>query len=378
MTSGARSDASATRELRETEERFKLLVESVVDYAIFLLDPVGTIISWNVGASRIKGYTADEVIGRNFAIFYPPEDLHKPPAELQAAAAHGRLEDEGWRVRKNGERFWANVIITPLYDERGHPRGFAKVTRDLTERRQKEEAERRAALHAEASRLKDEFLAMVSHELRTPLNVVLGQTALLQRETLPAEQARRGWAALERNLALLTQIIDDLLDLSRITTGKFTLERNPVDLGRLIEQAVEEVTPAAEAKGLEIRRRVDPTPAVVHGDEGRLHQVINNLLSNAVKFTPAGGWVDVECGTAGRSVLVRISDSGIGMEPEFLGSVFDRFSQADTSIRREHAGLGLGLAIARELIARHGGTITAASAGKNKGSTFEVRLPLVK
>jgi PAS domain S-box-containing protein len=378
MTSGARSDASATRELRETEERFKLLVESVVDYAIFLLDPVGTIISWNVGASRIKGYTADEVIGRNFAIFYPPEDMHKPPAELREAAAQGRLEDEGWRVRKNGERFWANVIITPLYDERGLPRGFAKVTRDLTERRQKEEAERRAALHAEASRLKDEFLAMVSHELRTPLNVVLGQTALLQRETLPAEQARRGWAALERNLALLTQIIDDLLDLSRITTGKFTLERNPVDLRPLIEQAVEEATPAAEAKGLEIRRRVDATQAVVLGDEGRLHQVINNLLSNAVKFTPAGGWVDVECGTAGRSVLVRISDSGIGMEPEFLGSVFDRFSQADTSIRREHAGLGLGLAITRELVARHGGTITAASAGKGKGSTFEVRLPLMK
>jgi PAS domain S-box-containing protein len=377
MTSGAVPDHPVTRELRESEERFKLLVESVGDYAIFMLDQSGTIISWNVGAARIKGYTADEVIGRNFAIFYPPEDLHKPPAELNEAIARGRLEDEGWRVRKNGERFWANVIITALFDDRGRLRGFAKVTRDLTERRLKEEAERRAALLAEASRLKDDFLAMVSHELRTPLNVVLGQAAMLQKD-LPPEQTRRGWAALDRNLALLTQIIDDLLDLSRITTGKFTLERNPVDMRALIEHAVEEIMLAADAKQLQVRRRIDAASAVVLGDPGRLRQIVNNLLSNALKFTPAGGWIDVECGTAGRSVLVRVSDSGVGIDPEFLGSVFDRFSQGDTSIRREHSGLGLGLAIVRELVARHGGTITAASAGKGKGSTFELRLPTVK
>ena len=377
MTSGAVPDHPVTRELRESEERFKLLVENVGDYAIFMLDQSGTIVSWNVGAARIKGYTADEVIGRNFAIFYPPEDLHKPPAELNEAIARGRLEDEGWRVRKNGERFWANVVITALFDDRGRLRGFAKVTRDLTERRLKEEAERRAALLAEASRLKDDFLAMVSHELRTPLNVVLGQAAMLQKD-LPPEQTRRGWAALDRNLALLTQIIDDLLDLSRITTGKFTLERNPVDMRALIEHAVEELMPAADAKQLQVRRRIDAAQAVVLGDPGRLRQIVNNLLSNALKFTPAGGWIDVECGTAGRSVLVRVSDSGVGIDPEFLGSVFDRFSQGDTSIRREHSGLGLGLAIVRELVARHGGTITAASAGKGKGSTFELRLPTVK
>lgn len=377
MTSGAVPDHKVTRELRESEERFKLLVETVGDYAIFMLDPSGTIISWNAGAARIKGYTAEEVIGRNFAIFYPPEDLHKPPAELNEAIAHGRLEDEGWRVRKNGERFWANVIITALFDDHGRLRGFAKVTRDLTERRLKEEAERRAALLAEASRLKDDFLAMVSHELRTPLNVVLGQAAMLQKD-LPPEQTRRGWAALHRNLALLTQIIDDLLDLSRVTTGKLTLERKPVDMRPLIEHAVEEMMPAAEAKQLQVRRRIDAAPAVVLGDPGRLRQVINNLLSNALKFTPAGGWIDVECGTAGRSVLVRVTDSGVGIDAEFLGSVFDRFSQGDTSIRREHGGLGLGLAIVRELVARHGGTITAASAGKGKGSTFELRLSAVK
>ena len=367
---------AAVRALRESEERFRLLVESVRDYAIFLLDPGGYVISWNTGAQRIKGYTADEILGRHFSIFYPPDRLDVPAVELQEALANGRVEDEGWRLRKNGERFWANVIITALFDETGTHRGFAKVTRDLTERLQREEAERQAALHEEASRMKDDFLAIVSHELRTPLNVVVGQAALLERGSVAPDNQPRAWASLQRNLKLLTKIIDDLLDVSRVVTGKLALERARFDLRPLVQSAVEEVLPSAQAKGLTVRQALDGPPAVVIGDAARLRQVVANLLANAVKFTASGGWIAVECSVADGAFVLRVSDSGVGIEPKFLESVFERFSQADTTTKREHAGLGLGLAIVRELVTRHDGTVTAASPGRGRGATFEVRLPL--
>jgi PAS domain S-box-containing protein len=367
------------RDLRDSEERFKLLVESVRDYAIFMLDPEGHIVSWNAGAERIKGYTEDEIVGRHFSAFYPPEDVEsgKPERELVLARQFGRIEDEGWRVRKDGSVFWANVVITALHDSTGSLRGFAKVTRDLTERLAREEAERRAVLHKETSRQKDEFLAIVSHELRTPLNVVIGQAAMLRSGTLTPDQADRAWNSLQRNLALQAQIIEDLLDVSRVVTGKLSLEEEPIEVRRLLEDALEEITPLAMSKGLQLALAAPDAPVAIVGDAIRLRQVLTNLLGNAVKFTPGGGRVAVDARVEDGWVIIRVTDTGIGIDPDFLSQVFDRFTQADTTSRREFTGLGLGLAIVRELVMRHGGRISAHSGGRGKGSTFEIRLPIV-
>lgn len=373
-----RAVAVASRQLRETEERFRLIVESVRDYAIFMLDSDGTIASWNAGAERIKGYRAEEILGRHFSIFYLPDAVAegKPARELQLAREHGRVEDEGWRVRKDGTHFWANVVITALFDEGGALRGFAKVTRDLTERRAHEEAERRAALYQEASRLKDDFLAMVSHELRTPINVIMGQVARLKGGHLDAGQQARAWDSLIRNVQAQARIIDDLLDVSRIVTGKLVLHRQPVSIQALLHSTVEEMRAVAERQQLDLEIRLPDEPVSVVADEGRLRQVFGNLLANAIKFTPPGGLIILEGERDGGSVLIRVRDTGAGIDPDFLPHIFDRFSQADPSVRREHGGLGLGLAIARELVVRHGGALTAASPGPGRGATFTVRLPL--
>jgi PAS domain S-box-containing protein len=381
MSREARAEPSIPRrELKESEERFKLLVESVRDYAIFMLDPDGHIVSWNKGAERIKGWTEAEVLGRHFSTFYPREDIEsgKPERELVLARQFGRVEDEGWRVRKDGSLFWANVVITALHDQGGNLRGFAKVTRDLTDRIKREEAERHAMLHKEASRQKDEFLAMVSHELRTPLNVVTGQAAMLRSGTLTPDQAERAWNSLQRNLSLQAQIIEDLLDVSRIVTGKLSLDERPIDVRILLDEALEEITPLAMSKGLQLGITGTEAPATIIGDAVRLRQVLTNLLGNAVKFTPAGGRVSIDWRVEDGWVDIRVSDTGIGIDPDFLSQVFDRFSQADTTSRREFTGLGLGLAIARELVVRHGGTIAAHSDGTGRGSTFEIRLPLAQ
>ncbi len=379
MSRDARAGASAPRrKLRESEERFKLLVDSVRDYAIFMLDPEGHVVSWNRGAERIKGWTEAEIVGRHFSTFYPKEDIEdgKPERELVLARQFGRVEDEGWRVRKDGSVFWANVVITALHDPSGTLRGFAKVTRDLTERIKREEAERRAILHKEASRQKDEFLAIVSHELRTPLNVVTGQAAMLRSGTLTPEQSERAWNSLQRNLALQAQIIEDLLDVSRIVTGKLSLEPRPLDVRKLLDDALEEITPLAMSKGLQLGLTGPDVAVTIVGDAIRLRQVLTNLLGNAVKFTPAGGRVSVESHTQDGWVDIKVTDTGIGIDQDFLSQVFDRFSQADTTARREFTGLGLGLAIARELIVRHGGQIRAHSDGRGRGATFEIRLPV--
>jgi PAS domain S-box-containing protein len=381
MSREARAEtAIPRRELKESEERFKLLVESVRDYAIFMLDPDGHIVSWNKGAERIKGWSQAEILGRHFSTFYPREDIEsgKPERELVLARQFGRVEDEGWRVRKDGSLFWANVVITALHDHGGNLRGFAKVTRDLTERIKREEAERHAVLHKEASRQKDEFLAIVSHELRTPLNVVTGQAAMLRSGTLTPDQADRAWNSLQRNLALQAQIIEDLLDVSRIVTGKLSLDQRPIDIRILLDEALEEITSLAMSKGLQLGLTGPEVPATIIGDAVRLRQVLTNLLGNAVKFTPAGGRVSLDWRVEGGWVDIRVSDTGIGIDPDFLSQVFDRFSQADTTSRREFTGLGLGLAIARELVMRHGGTIGAHSDGHGRGATFQIRLPLAQ
>jgi PAS domain S-box-containing protein len=379
--------------LRQSEEKFRLLVEGVAEYAIFMLDVNGKVASWNVGAQRIKGYAAEEIIGQHFSRFYPPDVVASgwPEHELREAELTGRFVDTGWRIRKDGSAFWANVTITAMRDESGRLLGYAKLTRDLTERRRVEaievaslereeilDAERNARMSAQRStRLKDEFLATLSHELRTPLSAILGWTQVLLRgrATNPTEQ-RRAIEVIDRNARAQVQLIDDLLDLSRIMTGKLRLDVQPVAIANVVEAAIDSAAPSAEAKDIRLVRVIDPAQAIVSGDAGRLQQVVWNLLTNAIKFTPKGGRVQVLLQRVNSHIELSISDTGIGIPASFLPQVFDRFSQRDSSSTRTHGGLGLGLAICRQLVELHGGSIRATSPGEGQGSTFRVELPV--
>jgi PAS domain S-box-containing protein len=381
--------------LRQSEERFRLLVEGVTDYAIFMLDANGRVITWNAGAERIKGYTADEIVGRHFSTFYPKDAVESgwPEHELQIATAEGRYQEEGWRLRKDGSRFWAHVTITALRDPSGNLRGFAKLTRDLTERKRAEslkeygslrdemlEAERAARIEAQrTARMKDEFLATLSHELRTPLNAILGwtQILLMPKRHADAQDVQSGLRIIERNARAQVHLIDDLLDLSRILAGQLRLDVQRVALVDVIRGAIESAQPAADAKGVRVESILDARRGIVSGDAGRLQQVIWNLLSNAIKFTPKGGRVQVLLELVNSHIEISVSDNGIGIPAEFLPQLFGRFSQRDSTANRAHGGLGLGLAISKQLVELHGGTIHAKSAGEGRGATFIIRLPLM-
>jgi len=379
--------------LRLSEERFRLLVEGVSDYAIFMLDVNGRVASWNVGAQRIKGYAADEIIGQHFSVFYPREVVESgwPEHELREAAKTGRFVDTGWRVRKDGSTFWANVTITAMRDEAGTLLGFAKLTRDLTERRRAEamevasqqreeilDAERTARMTAQrATQLKDEFLATLSHELRTPLSAILGWTqVLLKGHAGNAVDQRRAIEVIDRNARAQVQLIDDLLDLSRIMTGKLRLDLRQVAILDVVRAAIDSAAPAAATKEIRLISLLDPGRAVVNGDASRLQQVVWNLLTNAIKFTPRGGQVQVLLQRVNSHIELSVSDTGIGIPASFLPHVFERFSQRDGSSTRAHGGLGLGLAICKQLVELHGGTIRAASPGEGLGATFSVDLPV--
>ncbi|HEU4451425.1 MAG TPA: PAS domain-containing sensor histidine kinase [Longimicrobium sp.] len=371
---------SAEESLRESEERFRLLVHSVRDYAIFMLDPEGVVSSWNEGAQRIKGYRADEIIGRHFSTFYPPEDLAKPPWELEVAKREGRVEDEGWRVRKDGTRFWANVVITALRDPKGTLIGFTKVTRDLTERRRSEleavEAARRVAEAEAANRAKSDFLAAMSHELRTPLNAIGGYVELMAMGlggTVTEEQ--RGYLEkVQRSQRHLLQIISDLLNFSRIEAGQIEYDIGPVALRESIATVATMLEPQVAEK--EIALVLGPCTAglAALADRVKVEQIILNLCSNAVKFTEPGGRVEVSCTEGGGRVAVAVSDTGVGIAPEDTERVFEPFVQLGRGLTTRQEGTGLGLAISRDLARAMGGDLTVHSE-EGKGSTFTLILP---
>jgi PAS domain S-box-containing protein len=382
-------------DLRRSEERFRLLIEGVTEYAIFMLDPNGRVSTWNSGAERIKGYTAADIIGQHFSIFYPQDARESgwPDHELQVAAEKGKFIDTGWRLRKDGTTFWANVTITALRDDTGKLLGFAKLTRDLTQAKRVEaiesanqqrdellDAERNARMAAQrATRLKDEFLATLSHELRTPLSAILGWTQLLLREEAskgPDEQ-KRAIEVIDRNARAQVKLIDDLLDLSRIMTGKLRLDLHQVSFASVVEAAVDSARPSADVKGIRLMAILGSSSQdIVSADSARLQQVVWNLLTNAIKFTPKGGQVQVLLQRVNSHLELSVSDTGVGIPAHYLPHVFDRFSQKDSSTTRTFGGLGLGLAICKQLVELHGGAIRAASQGEGKGATFSVQLPL--
>jgi len=362
-------------------EIHRLLVESVVDYGIFVLDPGGHVRTWNEGAERIKGYMESEILGKHFSIFYPPEDAAsgKPALELEVAAREGRLEDEGWRLRKDGSRFWANVVITALRDGHGRLVGFAKVTRDLTERRSAElkafeDALRLAEIEA-ANRAKADFLATMSHELRTPLNAIGGYVDLLVlgvRGPLTKQQLD-DLERIRRNQRHLLGIINDLLNFSRIEAGRVKYDIGPVHLCEVVERVRPMVEAMVAERGLALEWPSGPAP-VAHADGEKVEQILVNLLSNAAKFTPPGGRITVSCAERDGTVRVIVTDTGPGIPSNQLETIFDPFVQLGRSLSSEHEGAGLGLAISRDLAHAMGGDLGVRSE-PGRGSAFTLSLP---
>lgn len=358
--------------LRQSEERFRLLIESVREYAIFMLDAKGRVATWNAGAERLKGWRADEIIGKHFSAFYPPEERQtgKSEKELRDALQEGRFEEEGWRVRKDGTRFWANVILSPIFDSAGKLMGFAKVTRDLTERLRAEEERLRLAQAQEAVRLRDEFLSSVAHELRTPLTAMLLHSDGLTREVgddrlrMRAERVRRGAMRLNR-------LVEDLLDVSRLAAGRFELRPELADLRAIVEEVLEALAPEAKHSNSALHLHGAKSATGVW-DAARLEQVIFNLVGNALKYA-AGKPIEVVVEEEDeRFACVRVEDRGPGIPAEDADRIFGRFERAAPF--RHYGGLGLGLYIARHLTEAHGGTLTVSNR-EGGGASFLMRLP---
>lgn len=493
-----------------------LLVESIEDCAVCRLDPGGYVLSWNIGAHRVKGYSADEIIGQHFSCFYPRADAERGlPTDHLHSATGGRHEHEGWRVRKGGFLFWARTILTALQDDAGELLGFWQVTHDysaqrrlqtalhrveveadrlamvasrtnnavvitdaagriewvntsftriseyplaealgkkpgellhgpctdpatvvymrehlaagrgfnteilnytrsgrpywlsievqpvhdesgrlinfvaiqadITERKRLEEerlrlleCERAAREEAEqASRLKDQFLAVLSHELRTPLNSIIGFAQLLRRGALTANAYTLALETIERNGKLQAQLIDDLLDVARILQNSFSISAQRIQVHTVACAAVDAVQVQAQARRIELGISIGKGVGWIEADPRRLQQAIWNLLTNAIKFTPAGGRIEVYVLARDGAIEITVRDTGIGIERQFLPHIFDRFRQADSTSTREYGGLGLGLAIVRHIIALHGGTVEADSPGPGLGATFTIRLPVI-
>jgi PAS domain S-box-containing protein len=357
--------------LRQSEERFRLLVEGVTDYAVFMLSPEGLVTSWNAGAERIKGYRRDEILGKHFSRFYSEEDIEagKPWEELALARRTGRSEAEGWRIRSDGERFWARGVLNALRDADGRLRGFAKVTQDLTDRRLLQDLEK-------AAQNVNEFIAMLAHELRNPLAPIRVAVDVMAR--LPAgdprhEELRR---TIDRQAAQLSRIVEDMVDISRITRGALTLQTGPLAMADVVRAAVETVRPALDAAQHRLALQLPAEPVPVEGDAHRLTQLLANLLSNAVRYTPAGGDIGLRLSAEGRHAVVTVSDNGRGIDPQIKERIFDMFVQGRHPLQRIGGGLGVGLALARRIAELHGGTVEARSEGEDKGSEFTLRLPL--
>lgn len=346
----------------------------------------GVITSWNHAAERILGYRADEAIGQHINLIIP-EDLWPEEEDLLARIRNGLKVDhfETTRRRKDGTLLTLSITVSPIRDDNGRIIGASKVARDITDRKRIEEelgrayaAEKLARERAEsASRVKDEFLAVVSHELRSPLNAISGWAAVLQKGEIDKDQTTKAVNTILRNVKAQDNLINDLLDMSRIVSGRMRLSVRAIELLAPIEAAVEVIKPAAQAKGVSLQTVLDQSAGPVAGDPDRLQQVFSNLLSNAVKFTSRGGRVQVRLERVNSHVEMSVSDTGQGIEPKELSSIFELFHQGENSTTRRHGGLGLGLGIAKSLVELHGGSIVAHSEGLGKGAQFVVSLPIM-
>lgn len=360
----------------QRHELFRQLVEGLPDCAIVLLDASGRITSWNAGAQRIMRCRAEEVLGAHYSIFHPADAVlaGRCETELDTATNAGSVAEDGWRIRKDGTRFWANTVITAIRDVDGHTFGFSLVAHDLSDRQRIQDEQVARLLAENASRAKDEFLAVLGHELRNPMAPIL--TALQLIKLHGGQAGTRELEVIERQVRHMMRLLDDLLDIDRIVNRKLVLNRQRIDLRDAIAHAVDATSALFEARRHQFSVVVPAQVIDVDGDEERLIQVFTNLLKNAALYTHAGGTITLAARVLAREVAVEITDDGRGIEPELLPRVFDRFVQGERDRDRLYGGLGLGLSLVRTLVELHGGRASAHSRGRGRGSTFTVTLPL--
>lgn len=366
--------------------RYRLLVENIEDYAIFLLDIEGNIASWNLGAERFKGYKPNEIIGKHFSVFYSDKDKKndKPGKELKVALKHGRVEDEGWRVRKDGTRFWANVVITALYDEDGVHQGFAKITRDLTERKNYENElygtnVKLAASYKELQKLniaKDEFVSLASHQLRTPATGVKQYLSLLLEGYMgeltdqQLECLQKAYASNDRQI----EIINDLLQVAQLDAGKIVLRKSLTDIPAMIRDIVNEHTDTFKSRNQLVDLDLSkPEEAKARVDSVRFRMVLENLIDNASKYTPAGGHITVSVKPVDDHLKISIADTGIGIPKKEIPKLFDKFTRVPSPLTQSVTGSGLGLYWADKITRLHKGRIEVKP-NANKGTIFSILL----
>lgn len=376
-------------ELAEQRQWLEVTLSSIGD-AVIATDAAGRVSFMNPVAESLTGWRQPDADGVDLATVFrivtegTRQQLENPVDKVVREGQVVGLSNHTLLLAKDGREVAIDDSAAPIRGGDGKLDGVVLVFRDITDRKKAEkereellEAERAARMAAErASRMKDEFLATISHELRTPLNAILGWSQVLRSGHPRGADLQQGLEVIERNARVQTQIIEDLLDMSRIISGKIRLDVQRVDLLPVIENALETVRPAADARGVRLQPTLDPQAGPVSGDPSRLQQVFWNLLSNAIKFTPKGGRVQVLLERVNSHVEVSVIDTGVGIDPEFLPRLFERFTQADSSTTRHHGGLGIGLAIVKQLVELHGGTVRAKSAGEGQGATFVVLLPL--
>ena len=380
----------AEEALRKQSDWLRVTLSSIGD-AVISTDVEGRVTFMNRVAESLTGWAQAEAMGRSLTdIFQILNEQSRQPVENPALRALSAgtivgLANHTILIAKDGTEWPIDDSAAPIRSEQGEVVGAVLVFRDISERKRMELERERLLATAQAAqkeaeqanRLKDEFLATASHELRTPLTAVVGWSRMLRTGKLDAENSARALEAIERNATLQTKLIDDLLDVSRIITGKLTLDRRAIEIAHVVSDAVNTVRPAADAKNITIETSFDAEAGPVLGDANRLQQVVWNLLSNAVKFTPKNGRIEVALQRVNSEVEISVGDSGEGISSEFLPYVFDRFRQGDGKTTRLHSGLGLGLAIVRQLVELHGGTVNAHSDGPGRGATFKLRLPVL-
>jgi PAS domain S-box-containing protein len=372
--------------LRQSEERLRSIVEGVNDYAIITLDSDGNVTSWNAGARQLQGYEPEEIIGASFFRFFTPEAVQRgwPQHELEMAKELGRFEDEGWRVRKDGSRFWGSIVVTPLRNPAGDLVGYSKITRDLSERHRREQAltqsEERLRLQSETSgdavqHMRD-FIAVVSHELRNVLVPIrLAASLMVKRDMDPGLEHLP--QTIDRQSALLARLVDDLMDLNRVERGHLSFDPEPLLLADVLGVAIESSRPLIQARGHALHTQWSKKPVRLLGDALRLAQVFVNILNNAARYTPIAGHISILVETTDTDVIVRVADTGKGISRERLERVFEPFTQLEPRDRDAQGWLGVGLALVRYIVELHDGTIKALSLGVGHGSEFVVMLPLL-
>jgi PAS domain S-box-containing protein len=371
-------ESSTNLSAQQIDERFDLLAADATEYAIFLLEQDGRLICWNPGAERLFGYQSSEILGQHFSRFFSPEDIRngQPEHELRTALADGRFDSVRWQVRKDGTGFWCRATVTPLQDEHKQLRSFARVMHDLTNSQAQEAQKKRGDDLADVNRHQEEFMALLSHELRNPLAPILNALSILRQMKTNDPIIEQAGHIINRQVVQMVRLVDDLLDISRITKGKLRLTKEMVELRIVVNRASETVRPQMDARKHDFSVSLPIAPIWVEADPARLEQVIVNLLNNAAKYTDAGGFVRMSVEQEGSEAVIRVRDNGVGIAPEMLPRIFDLFTQVDGSLGRSYGGLGIGLALVRTLVEMQDGRVQAQSGGLGKGSEFTVKLPV--